>query len=187
MSLIDRLIQRVEMMVLKALVDRVVDTDEIQLVKISGLAGETQEGIERVQNYGMSSAPPAAESEAVVLYLNGNRDHGVVVVCDSGAYRVKGLLDGEVVLYSKHGQEILLKTGGDVEAKLPGVWKTGTGADWVAMASKVQAAFDALSAAMGAFAPPGTPDGGAALAKAIQAVLEASAADFASTNLKADI
>jgi phage gp45-like len=185
MSLINRVIQRIEMMLVKALVERVVDSDEIQLVKISGLAGETMEGIERLQNYGLSSSPPAGEAEALVGFLNGNRDHGVVIVCDSGAYRVLNLKDGEVALYSKHGQTVLLTEDGDVEADLPGVWSMGTGADFVAMAAKVNNILSSFYTMFSSWTPA-PQDGGAALKTLFTANFPSPPEDVSSTNLKAD-
>lgn len=110
-SLTDRIIARLEMMVAKAIIKAVTDTDEIQLVKLSALADEVQDDVERIQTYGLSASPPVG-SEAVVLFLNGNRDHGLVIACDSGEHRPKALKSGEVVLYSKHGQSVLLKEDG---------------------------------------------------------------------------
>jgi phage baseplate assembly protein V len=111
MSFVNKMVHRIEMLVAKALIDKIDDSGQLQLVKISGLAGEVQEGIERVQNYGMTSVPPNG-GEAVVVYLNGNRDHGVAVAVDSAVDRPKDLRDGEVELYSKHGHYLFFKNDG---------------------------------------------------------------------------
>lgn len=117
--MIDRIIHRIKMFVAKALVESVDDTDQIQLVKINVLDGEVQDSIERIQNYGMTSNPPR-DSEAIAIYLQGNRDHGVVIACDNSASRLNTLKSGEVCVYSEHGQTILMKSNGDIEI-------TGTG------------------------------------------------------------
>lgn len=184
-DLIKKAIDRIEMLFVKALIEKVFDDNEIQLVKVAGLADELQDGIERLQNYGMSSVPPEG-SEALVAYLNGNRDHGVVIVCDNGEFRQVDLKDGEVVVYSKHGQAMLLDETGNIRATLPGTFFVGNGSDFVAMATKTKAAFDAIEQVCTAFIPPGTPDGGAALAAAISGALLGIGTDVASTNLKAD-
>ncbi len=144
---IKKLVSRVEMMLAKAIVKAVIDTDEIQLVKLSVLAGETQDGIERLQNYGFSSVPPTG-SEAFVVYLNGNRDHGVVIVCDNGEFRPVGLKDGEAVAYTKHGQTYLLDENGDH------VFEGGT--DYVAAFTELKAGFDELVAYVNALVLPVT-------------------------------
>jgi len=144
---VKKLVSRVEMMLAKAVIKAVNDTDDIQLVKISILAGETQDGIERLQNYGFSSVPPKG-SEAFVAYLNGNRDHGVVIVCDNGEYRPRDLKDGESVLFSKHGQTLLLDENGDY------VFENGT--DYAAAFNDLKAGFDSLVAYVNALVLPVT-------------------------------
>ena len=137
MAAIKKLVSRVEMMLAKAIVKAVIDTDEIQLVKLSVLAGETQDGIERLQNYGFSSVPPIG-SEAFVAYLNGNRDHGVVIVCDNGEFRPVGLKDGEAIAYTKYGQTYLLDENGEH------VFNEGT--DYGVKFNLLKVAFDQLKA-----------------------------------------
>jgi len=135
MSILNKLVSRVEMMLAKAVIKAVNDTDDIQLVKISILAGETQDGVERLQNYGFSSVPPNG-SEAFVGYLNGNRDHGVVLVVDNGEHRPRNLKDGESVFYSKHGQTVLLNENGEY------VFEGGT--DFGVKFDELKTAFDQL-------------------------------------------
>lgn len=137
MTTIKKLVSRVEMMLAKAVIKAVNDTDDIQLVKISVLADETQDGIERLQNYGFSSVPPNG-SEAFVAYLNGNRDHGVVLVIDNGEYRPRNLKDGEAVLYSQHGQIVLLDENGD--------YRFENGTDFGVAFNRLRTAFNQLQA-----------------------------------------
>ena len=184
MSIIDRTVDRVKMMLVKALVTAVNDTGQIQLVKLSGLSGEHQDGVERLQSYGLTSNPPSG-SEAVVAYLGGNRDHGVVIVCDNGAFRVTGLASGEVSIWSQYEQQILLKADGSVEITAPAGVSVGTGSDSVAMAAKVDALWNAFYTMFSAWTPV-AQDGGAALKTAFTAAFSSPPASVASTNLKAD-
>ena len=73
-----------------------------------------------------------------------------------------------------------------IEATSSGSEKSTGG--FVAMATKVNALWLALTAALDAFIPPGSPDGGAALALALSTALKAvpSYQATASSNLKAD-
>ena len=135
MSIFKKLVSRIEMMLAKAIIKAVNDEGDIQLVKISVLAGETQDGIERLQNYGFASVPPNG-SEAFVAYLNGNRDHGVVLVCDNGEHRPRNLNDGEAVFYSKHGQTFLLDENGE--------YVFDNGVDYAVAFDELKAGFDAL-------------------------------------------
>jgi len=102
---------RIHMMLGMATIDTVDDTTDIQLVKINGLSEEIQEGIERVQNYGLTSNPPQ-ESECITNSMSGNKDNTKVVGCDSGKYRKKNLKTGEVALYHKDGNFVYFKEDG---------------------------------------------------------------------------
>lgn len=94
-----------------AIVQAVTDSKDLQLLKIS-LLGETHPDVERVQNFGFTSVPPAG-SQAVVLFVGGRRDHPVVVACDDGRQRIK-LEVGEAALYNDSGSVVKLGAGGKV-------------------------------------------------------------------------
>jgi phage baseplate assembly protein V len=186
-DIVNRIAIRVKTAIGKALIKAVTDTDEIQLVKIAGISGEVQDGIERIQNYGMSSNPPV-DSEAVAVCVGGSKDHTVVLAADSGAYRVTGLATGEVVVYSQFGQEILLKTDGSVEITAPAGVTVGSGTSPVALAIQTNAKFEAISNAINS-AAVGTADGGAAFKANLIAALNISfptIGDVDSSNLSAD-
>lgn len=183
-DIIDRVAHRVKTAVGKALIKAVVDTGDIQLVKIAGLSGEVQDGIERIQNYGMSSSPPV-DSEAVAVCIGGSKDHTVVIAADSGAYRVKALPTGEVVVYSMFGQEILLKTDGSVEITAPAGVDVGTGSSPVALSSVVDQLWTQLNSAFTSWIPV-AQDGGAALRTSFLAAFPSAPSSTASSNLRAD-
>ena len=93
----------------RAIVSLVTDTTGIQTVQLGVLEGETRDGLERPQPYGFTSVPLAG-AEAVVLFVGGKRDHGLVIAVDDRRYRKKGLAAGEVALYHKDGPFVLLKS-----------------------------------------------------------------------------
>ena len=104
------------------LIDNVKDGNEIQLVRISSSIADdanedeesdVQDNVERLQSYGITSNPPRG-SETLVVNIGGNKDHTVAIVTDSGEYRVQSLASGEVCIYSKFGQKILLSSTGDI-------------------------------------------------------------------------
>lgn len=134
-SVLKKVVHRVQMTVGRAIIEAVKDNDEIQLVKISGLDGEVQDGIERIQNYGFSSNVPKG-GEAVVLYVQGNREDGIVITADHGEYRIKDLQSGETVMYSQHGQTLKQLENGDT------VFNDGT--DYAVAFNDLKAGFDAL-------------------------------------------
>lgn len=111
--MIDRLVNRLLMMLVKALISHIDDSTDIQLVKITGLSNENADRIERLQPYGLSNVPPK-NSEALVGFLNGDRSDGIIFAVDSGEYRPKNLKEGENVLYSSHGQKVLLAEDGSI-------------------------------------------------------------------------
>lgn len=181
-DLINKIINRINSFIVKALIKSVDDSDEIQLVKIDGLEDETIEGIERIQPYGLTSNPPI-DSETIVLFLNGNREHGIAIACDSGVNRIKSLDSGEVAIYTKYGQIIKLGKEGNIEITLSGVVSVGNGSDYAAMNEKVKNQWNLLLTACQNFTPV-PHDGGAALAAKIVSAITAN--EYGSTNLKAD-
>jgi len=132
---IAEIINKIKAGIGKALIESVVDTGAIQLVKIQLMENEIQDGVERIQNYGLTSNPPAG-SECVPVFVGGSRDHGVAVAVDCGAFRVTGLASGDVCVYSKFGQKIPLKANGDT------VFNDGT--DYAVAFNDLKSAFDTL-------------------------------------------
>lgn len=106
---------RVAMMLAKGLLEAVSDEKAMQLIKLSMYEGEVQEDIEHVHSYGLSSNCPSDGGEVVVGCIGGNRDSAIALVVGNSKYRVRNLKSGEVALYSKFGQKILLKEDGSIE------------------------------------------------------------------------
>lgn len=102
---------RIQMMVARAVVERVDDDAGVQAVQLSATADELIEDAERFQDYGFTSKPhPGAE--AVMVFPGGLRSHGLVLAVADRRYRLKGLQDGEVALYDDLGQQLLLGRDG---------------------------------------------------------------------------
>lgn len=80
----------------------VVSSEPIQRVQLSGLADETLQDLEHLQEYGFASHPPDG-SEAVVIPLGGNTSHGVIVCSQHGSYRIKNLKPGETAIFNHEG------------------------------------------------------------------------------------
>ncbi|MFV2030587.1 phage baseplate assembly protein V [Neisseria sp. S1] len=93
----------------------VVSSEPIQRVQLSGLAAETLQDLEHLQEYGFASNPPAG-SEAVVIPLGGNTSHGVIVCSQHGSYRIKNLNPGETAIFNHEGAKIVIKQGRIIEA-----------------------------------------------------------------------
>ncbi len=114
-----RVANRVRMLVARAVIRLVNDAAGIQVVQVSALQGETRAQLERFQEYGFSSVPfPGAE--AVVLFVGGDRGHGLVLAVDDRRYRIRSLEPGEVALYTDEGDEIVLRRDHKIEVTSAG-------------------------------------------------------------------
>jgi len=103
--------RRIYLMIGRGVAKLVDDAGGLQRVQVTLLDGETRASVERFQNYGHTSNPPAG-SEGIVASVTGSRDHLVMIALDHPASRLKGLLPGENGLYDDLGQVILLTREG---------------------------------------------------------------------------
>lgn len=115
-SLLDPIKRRVFLMIARGIVENVNDGEGVQFLQVSLLAGELRDELEHFGNYGFTSSPPVG-SEAVVVFVGGNRDHGIVVGIDDRDTRIKSQAEGEVTIYDKQGQYIKFKEGNIIEIK----------------------------------------------------------------------
>ncbi len=106
--------RRLRLMIGRSRVALTDDTPPLQTVQVQILEGETRSDLEHVQPYGLAyRTHPGAE--AVGLFPNGQRSHGMVIVVADRRYRLKGLAEGEVALYTDEGDKIHLKRGRQIE------------------------------------------------------------------------
>jgi phage baseplate assembly protein V len=102
---------KVRLMVGRAILSLVKDTGAIQTCQATLLDEEVHDDVERIQEYGFTSVPiPGAE--AALVFVGGNRDHGLVIAVDDRRYRMTGLKSGEVALYDDQGQSVYLTRDG---------------------------------------------------------------------------
>ena len=112
--ILDPIRRRIALVVRRAVVGRVDDEAKLQATQVEALHGEVQDQLERFQDYGFTSVPKP-EAEAVVLYPNGSASHGLVIAVDDRRYRLKGLAEGEVAIYTDEGDKVHIKRGGTIE------------------------------------------------------------------------
>lgn len=183
----------------RGVVSRADDGTKLQTLQVTVGEDETRDGLERFQQYGLTSVPEP-DAEAVVLFPGGRRDVGYVLAVDDRRYRLTGLATGEVALYSKSGASVVLKADGSVEVNpAPGqVVKLAGEADAVAKGAALNSAIATLGTAVAAAlttaggGPPGAaaPVLGAVMTTAGTAVttavtaFNASAAAALSTTVK---
>ncbi|HQR97570.1 MULTISPECIES: phage baseplate assembly protein V [unclassified Polaromonas] len=80
----------------------------IQRVEAEGLAGEELPGLELMQQFGFTSAPPAG-SQLIIIPLGGRTSASVVVATEHGAFRFKLDNQGETAIYNQWGDLIHLR------------------------------------------------------------------------------
>ncbi len=106
-KLIAPLRRKVQTMVGRAVLQTIDDAKKLQSVKAKLTAGNVGDDIERFQEYGFTSVPfPGCE--AVMVYVGGNRAHGIVVATDDRSKRPTGLAEGDTALYTDKGVRVLL-------------------------------------------------------------------------------
>lgn len=117
---IERLLNRVQNMVSRGTVSRVDDAPKMQEVQVELLADETQEAVEHIQPYGLSTHPrPGAE--VVMVALGGIRSAGIVIAAGDRRFRLTSLAEGEVALHDDQGQKVHLTRDGIVIASAQGI------------------------------------------------------------------
>ncbi|NBI12619.1 phage baseplate assembly protein V [[Haemophilus] felis] len=98
----------------RGVLNLVKSADNIQKVQVSGLAEETLQDVEFMQQFGFTSVPPAG-TQVVVLPVGGKTTHSIVIATENGSFRVKNLQGGEVAVYDQSGSTIILKQGRLIE------------------------------------------------------------------------
>lgn len=109
------LVTRIANIAARGTVKLVKDGARQQLVQLGVLAGETIDDAEHFQPFGFSSVPIGG-AEAVVIFPNGDRAHGLVVAVADRRYRPVGGEPGEVTVYNHTGAKITLTKDGDIKA-----------------------------------------------------------------------
>lgn len=102
--------RKVALMVGRAVISAVKDGQAIQLVQADLLAEEVKDEIERFQEFGFRSHPPVG-TEAVMVCVGGNRDHGVIVatVHRESFDQLPSLGEGNAMLFNSVGKYVHLK------------------------------------------------------------------------------
>lgn len=91
---------------------------KMRVLQCKFLAGETRDGLEHFEPYGLTSEPLTdGMPEALALFFDGDRSHGVVVCVADRRYRLK-VEPGEVAIYDDIGQKVHLTRSG-IEVSTP--------------------------------------------------------------------
>lgn len=92
----------------KAVIRKVFDGTGRQSAQVEVTKGELIDDVERMQDYGFTSNPPVAGTDAIMAFFGGNREQGVIVRMENRALRLKDLETGEVAIFDDLGNVIKL-------------------------------------------------------------------------------
>lgn len=110
-------IERIYSLVLHAIgrgrITAAKDDGNVQLLQIRLGPDEIRDNTARLAEYGFTSMPPIG-SDAVALFIGGNRSSGVIVATGHQASRLKNLQVGEVAIFDNQGQSVYLTRNGIV-------------------------------------------------------------------------
>lgn len=98
----------------RAVIARTNSAPNVQLVSGQGVAGEQLRDNELFQHYGFTSRPPSG-AMAIVLPLGGKTSHGVIIATEHASYRLVGLQEGELAIYTDEGTKMVMKRGRVIE------------------------------------------------------------------------
>lgn len=185
-KLVAPLERRVKLMVNRAVVNLVDDSQNLQILQVGLRADELLDDVERFGQYGFTSNPPA-NSEAVVVAVGGALDHPIAVAVEDRNTRPTDLAEGESCLYTaQNGKRVYNKADGSIEL--------GTSpTDFAALKTPTRANDDALKNSIAQLRSaiagwtPVPNDGGAALKAALATWLSATETmqDVGATEVKA--
>ena len=113
------LLSRIQSMLGRGILSATDDSQAMQHVKVTGLAGEVLDSLPHPQPFGFTSHCPSG-GEAVMVFLGGSRDHGTVLMIDNSTHRKTDLAEGESCMYSKAGTHVYLKKDGTIEIETNG-------------------------------------------------------------------
>lgn len=90
-------------MLAKAVTRKIIDTLGRQTAQVEVTKGELIDDMERMQDYGFTSNPPISGTDAIVAFLGGSREQGVIIRMENRSFRLKGLEAGEVAMFDDLG------------------------------------------------------------------------------------
>lgn len=111
LSAIERLGRRMSAAIGVGRVTLVDDDGGAQSIQVRLSANEIRDAAPRIAEYGFTSNPPPG-SDAVIVFIAGDRSQGIVIATGNQTYRLTGLGDGDVALYDTRGQHVKLTATG---------------------------------------------------------------------------
>lgn len=96
----------------RAILTAVNNDEKTQKIQVTLLKDENATDVERLQNYGFETYPVVGSSEAVILFINGNRDQGLTIIVHDRDNRPTDLNSGDVRVYDFRDNKITCNSNG---------------------------------------------------------------------------
>jgi phage baseplate assembly protein V len=110
---IERIYRRVLLAVGRGKVTTGNDTGSVQKLQAGLSPLEVRDGTPRLAEFGFTSYPPDG-SDAVALFVGGDRSEGVIVATGHQQSRPTGLSQGESMMYSQDGKQVYMTASGGI-------------------------------------------------------------------------
>ena len=115
-----------KMVVGRGRVKSLADDGAVQILQLQ-LSAKELPNLRRLAEFGFASRPPAG-SDAIAVFVAGDRNNGVVIATGNQTFRLKLENDGEAALHDAFGKSIWLKKTGGIVIEANGQDVTVNGA-----------------------------------------------------------
>ena len=113
MNIFTMISNKIYSMIGRAILTAINNSGKVQRIQVKGIYGEILTDIDRIQEYGLETYPEVSgDTEVILICPDGNREQAIAIKIGTRAYRPSTLNKGEVQLYSKFGNKILLDKDG---------------------------------------------------------------------------
>jgi phage baseplate assembly protein V len=109
-KVLDPLRRRIFNMIARGVIQAVNDQSPIQRIQTNILAGDVDDGIERIQEYGHFSVPLVG-AECTLIFIAGNRDHPIIIATDDRRTRPQNNGAGDSGCWNAAGVLFALRNG----------------------------------------------------------------------------
>lgn len=107
-GLVEKLSRRVQLMIGRCVIKAATASGGRVLVTVDALEGETLDGVELAEPYGLTSVPVAG-TEGVMLSVMSVRGHPVVIPLGNRSHRPRDLKQGESALFDGAGHQVEIR------------------------------------------------------------------------------
>ena len=110
---LERLWRCVSMMIGRGRIRLTNDAAGVQELQVQLSAAEVRDNAPRIAEFGFSSVPPAG-SDAVLIFLGGERTEAIVIATNHQPSRPRNLAAGESIQYSQDGKYVKITASGGI-------------------------------------------------------------------------